>query len=417
MLFSAENIYRQYLLCRRNKRNAVSALAFEYRQEEQLLDLRNELTSRAYAPGRSVCFFTQRPKLREIFAADFRDRIVHHILVDYLERIWEPLFIHDSYACRRDKGVHRAVARLQQFIRRVTANGVRPAWYLQLDIKSYFVSIDHEILYQLIADRLPAGADEVRRLARTLIFHDCAADPIVHGDPGLLTKIPPHKSLFFAPPGKGLPIGNLTSQFFANVYLTCLDQFVKHTLKCRHYLRYCDDFVLLADNREDLLRWEEQIAAFLQRELSLELNAKRRRLLPVGNGVDFLGYIVRREYLLVRRRVVGNLRRKLDRYEGYLVQPMEAGRVRFRYDRNVLDALAATLSSYLGHCKLAASYRLVRSLWRRYPFLSEYFAFDSRRWRLIRRYDLPATFSSVRRQYVYFRRRFPGDVILFQVGC
>ena len=248
-----------------------------------------------------------------------------------------------------------------------------------------------------------------------LIFHRCAADPIFHGDPELLAKIPQHKSLFFAPPGKGLPIGNLTSQFFANVYLNRLDRFVKHTLKCRHYLRYCDDFVLLSDSRDELFRWEAEIGAFLQRELQLELNANRRRLLPVSNGIDFLGYIVRRDYLLVRRRVVGNLRRKLEQYEQLLVQPM-AERVRYLFERSTLDALSATLSSYLGHCNYAASYRLVASLWRRYPYLHEYFAFDPQRWRLVRRYVTPKTFISVRRQYTYFRLRFPGDVILFQVG-
>ena len=190
---------------------------------------------------------------------------------------------------------------------------------------------------------------------------------------------------------------------------------MKHTLKCRHYLRYCDDFVLLSDSRDELFRWEAEIGAFLQRELQLELNANRRRLLPVSNGIDFLGYIVRRDYLLVRRRVVGNLRRKLEQYEQLLVQPM-AERVRYLFERSTLDALSATLSSYLGHCNYAASYRLVASLWRRYPYLHEYFAFDPQRWRLVRRYVTPKTFISVRRQYTYFRLRFPGDVILFQVG-
>jgi RNA-directed DNA polymerase len=175
MLFTPENIHRQYLLCRRNKRNATSALAFEYRQEENLQIIREELTTRTYRPARSVCFFTDRPKLREIFAAEFRDRVVHHVLVAYLERIWEPLFIHDSYACRRGKGVHRGVLRLQQFIRQATANGSRPAWYLQLDIRSYFVGIDHDILFRPIDDKLPVDADDVRWLARTLICHPCAA--------------------------------------------------------------------------------------------------------------------------------------------------------------------------------------------------------------------------------------------------
>ena len=125
------NIQRQYVECRRHKRNTANALRFEAAQEMNLLTLRDALADRSYQPGRSVCFFVQRPKLREIFAADFRDRIVHHVLVSHLEGIWEPVFIHDSYACRKGKGVHAAVARLQQFMRQATANGTRPAYTLQ----------------------------------------------------------------------------------------------------------------------------------------------------------------------------------------------------------------------------------------------------------------------------------------------
>jgi len=116
-LFTFANLYRHYLLCRKGKRNTCNALRFEARQELNLLELAEALQNRSYRPSSSVCFVTQRPKLREIFAADFRDRIVHHVLVDELERYWEPVFIHDSYACRRGKGIHQAVARLRQFIR------------------------------------------------------------------------------------------------------------------------------------------------------------------------------------------------------------------------------------------------------------------------------------------------------------
>ena len=143
---SLENLYRQYLRCRRNKRNSANALRFEVEQERQLLDLHAALHDRSYRPARSVCFFATRPKLREIFAADFRDRVVHHLLIDHLERIWEPVFIHDSYACRRGKGVHAGVARLEQFLAQVTANGTRRAWYLQLDIANYFMRIDKRVM-------------------------------------------------------------------------------------------------------------------------------------------------------------------------------------------------------------------------------------------------------------------------------
>ena len=262
MLFSFENLYRQYLACRRNKRNTLNALRFEVRQEENLLALQEALVSRTYVPTRSVCFFAPGPKIREIFAADFRDRVVHHVLVDYLERIWEPLFIHDSYACRRGRGVHAAVKRLQTFIRRASANGTRRAWYLQLDIQNYFMSIDRDILFEKIAARCPDH--DALWLAKVLIYHDCTLDYVYKGPAGMVARVPPHKTLFGAPKNKGLPIGNLNSQFFANVYLAGFDHFVKHALKCCYYVRYCDDFVLLAPDRDVLIDWHERIAEYLR---------------------------------------------------------------------------------------------------------------------------------------------------------
>ena len=330
MLFSFENLHRQYLICRRNKRNTLNALRFEARQEQNLLDLQAALIDRTYVPSRSVCFFVQKPKLREIFAADFRDRVVHHVLVDYLERIWEPIFIHDSYACRKGKGVHAGVERLTRFIRQITRNGSRPAWYLQLDVHNYFMSIDKRILFDLLAPNI--ADDDALWLTKVLVFHDCTENFVIKGDAGLLEKMPPHKTLFHAPPGKGLPIGNLNSQFFANVYLNELDQFVKHRLKCRHYLRYCDDFVLLAESPEQLMAWREQIARWLHERLRLQLNPKRQRLRPVSDGVDWLGYIVRGDYRLVRRRVVGSLRDKLRAFRAELVVATES-HFHYRYDR------------------------------------------------------------------------------------
>lgn len=276
--FSLENVYQQYLVCRKNKRNTANALRFEARQELNLLALCDALVDRSYESGHSVCFFVKRPKLREVFAADFRDRVVHHVLISHLEAIWEPIFIHDSYACRKGKGVHAGVERLQLFMRQATANGTRPAWYLQLNIRNYFMSIDKQSLFAMVDAKLNSNisADaEARWLTKTLVFHDCTVAPVLKGEPRLIDRLPPHKTLFRAPPGKGLPIDNLNSQFFANAYLNALDQFVKHELKCRWYLRYCDDFVLLAESLEQLAAWQLRIANFLAERLDLQLNPSR----------------------------------------------------------------------------------------------------------------------------------------------
>lgn len=413
MLFSLENLVRQYAACRRNKRNTANALRFETRQELNLLALRDELAARSYEPARSVCFFIRRPKLREVFAADFRDRVVHHVLVNHLEQTWERIFIYDSYACRRGKGVHVAVSRLQQFMRQASANGTRAAWALQLDIHNYFMRIDKARLFAMLDKKL--DDEDARWLTRKLVFHDCTHEPVVKGDPRLVDRLPAHKTLFRAPPGKGLPIGNLNSQFFANVYLNALDQFVKHELKCRWYLRYCDDFVLLADSPERLLAWRERIRAFLREALLLELNDARERLRPVADGLDFLGYIVRPFHMLVRRRVVGHLREKLARFERALVTRHEHATA-YRFDPAVLDALQACLASYFGHFKPAATRRLEAALWRQHAWLAQFFALgaDSR----LRRRDRGAPHPrNVLQQYRHWKEVFAGDEVLMQIGA
>lgn len=409
---SLANLYRQYYRCRKNKRNTINALRFEAQQEKNLIALRDALINGSYQPRPSVCFFTTRPKLREILAADFRDRVVHHLLVDHLEAMWEPVFIHDSYACRPGKGVHKAVQRLQQFIRQVTANGVRTAWYLQLDIRNYFMSIDRDSLFAMLAPKLTD--DKARWLTRMLVHHDVTANCRVRGRPDVLARIPKHKTLFGAAPNKGLPIGNLNSQFFANVYLNALDQFVKHQLKCRHYLRYCDDFILLANDPQQLRHWRMRIEHYLAEHLALALNPKQR-LAPLSNGINFLGYIVRRDYRLVRRRVVNNLNEKLRDYGSRLVIDYPGARC-YRFDIPLLDALMATLSSYLGHFKRANTWKLWQSLWAKHAFLAQYFDFDAEQWKLMRNYLVPAGLRRVRQQYRYFRWRFPHDTLFFRVG-
>lgn len=202
--------------------------------------------------------------------------MVHHVLVEALDRIWEPIFLHDSYACRKGKGTHRAVTRLQQFMRRVTHNGTKPGYALHLDIRGFFSHIDKEMLYQIIAKRIRDEA--LLWLARTIIFHDCTEHAVFKTDRRLWRHIPLHKTLFGTENQRGLPIGNLTSQFFSNVYLNELDQFVKHRLKVRHYLRYSDDFVLVHEDPAQLLAWREQIQAFLAERLRSSLTDPWSRL-------------------------------------------------------------------------------------------------------------------------------------------
>jgi retron-type reverse transcriptase len=345
-VFSYRSIYQRYLECRKNKRNSINALKFEIDAESNLLELEHELKYRTYRPSRSILFAAKKPKLREIFASDFRDRVVHHILVRELENIWEPIFIHDSYACRVGKGTHKAVVRLKSFLCKITKNGNIRAYYLQLDIKDFFISINKNILFEILKKRV--ADQDLLWLIETVLFWDCTKSYIAKGDKNLLRNIPKNKSLFGKDNLRGLPIGNLTSQFFANVYLNELDQFVKHNLKVNYYLRYVDDFVILSHDKKQLVTFREEIGKFLTKKLVLRLHPRRRKLSSVSSGINFLGYIVRHNYVLVRRRVVNNLRHKLHDFATSGIR--DDGKLR------------ATIASYLGHFRLANSWRLTKEI-------------------------------------------------------
>lgn len=348
--FSYSNIYRNYLKCRRNKRNSLNALRFEINAEENIIKIERNLKNKTYYPSRCILFTAQKPKVREIFASDFSDRVIHHVLIGELTKIWEPQFIHDSYACREGKGTHKAVTRLQSFLRKDTENGNVKTFYLQLDIKDFFISINKEILFNLIKNKITDK--DTLWLAKTTIFWDCTKDYVKKGS---LANIPENKSLFGKNNERGLPIGNLTSQFFANIYLDQLDQYVKHTLKAKHYLRYVDDFIILSHCPEELLALKSNIEAFLIDKLKLILHPKRHKLLPVSTGIDFLGYIVRHDYILNRRRVVNNLKQKIRDFSSSNTK-----------DFKKLDQ---TIASYKGHFKWANSYKLKNRLNDKYTHL------------------------------------------------
>ncbi len=340
-LFNFPQMYGAYLDCRRTKRNSISALAFEVDHEANLLVLVDELREGRYRPGTSICFYTRKPKCREIFAAHFRDRIVHHLVFKKISPVWEKIFIHHSYACRPGKGTHAAANAVQKFLRMATYNSVRRAWYLKLDIRNFFMSIDREVLFNMLTSKCPQGY--LQELLRVIVFHDSTGDYELQDRQGFGKLLPRHKSLFYTKPSCGLPIGNLTSQFFANVYLNALDQFIKHHLKARFYARYVDDLVLVHTDRETLCCWQGEIERFLERELKLAINRSATRLAPVSGGVDFVGFIIRPGYRLVRRRVIGNLKMKLRMIEKQLGN-CEVGTIAYKFDQNALENCVATIN-------------------------------------------------------------------------
>lgn len=298
-----------WLDCRQHKRRSASAIRFEQHVESNLCTLRDDLLSGAYRPGRSICFVITRPKPREVWAADIRDRIVHHLLYNQVAARFIAGFVAGCSACIPGRGTLYAAEMLERGIRSITQNWSQPAFYLKMDLANFFVAIDKHVLFTQLAAKItePFWLE----LARTVLFHDPRTDVEVRGDAALLSRVPPHKSLFNAPADTGLPIGNLSSQFFANVHLNALDQFCKHQLKARHYVRYVDDFVLLDTSAQRLVAARDAITAFLPARLGAQVNPRKTILQPVARGVDFAGHVIKPWRRSTRPRTLNAARQRL----------------------------------------------------------------------------------------------------------
>lgn len=356
-IFTFEKLYLAYLDCRKTKRKTINALKFEWDLERNLFQLQKQLENREYRPGRSICFAIKEPSPREIFAAAFRDRVVHHLLIREILEMGERNFIFDSFACRKNKGTYAAIKRLRNLIRQVARNGRENAFYCQLDISGFFMSIDHDILFSIFQkfiskqNKPEQWKEEVLWLARTVIFCKPTKNYLLKGNLSLFKLIPPRKSLFYSGEKCGLPIGNYSSQFFANLYLNELDQFIKRKLRRRYYIRYVDDFILLDRDKEKLKLWRDEINNFLRDNLKLKLSSQKTKIQPIKAGIDFLGYFVKPDYILVRKKVVSRLKNKMHSLN-------EAEK-----EISDLKRILATINSYYGHFQHAFSFNLRKHIY------------------------------------------------------
>ncbi len=381
---NADTIARQLFECAASAGNSEHKRAWLINLPKLILEQAQLIAEGRYPPQPLTVFAVTDPKLREIFAPAFSDRLVHQWLVHHIEPWWDKRFIDDSFANRKGKGSQAAVTRLQHFMRKPDSR-----WYLKLDIAAFFPSIDRRIVLQLWQQALPnlpypyATRRCLDQVAQA-ILRQSPVEPAPHksGDLSLLRQVPPHKSLFHAAPDRGMPIGSLTSQFFANVYMNELDQFIKHQLRVRAYVRYVDDFVLMAYERETLQAWQAQIADFLQQHLHLQLHPHKQVLQRANQGIDFLGYIVHPHYCLARQRCVRALRRRIAWFK-YLLFPATERAVPQppagtwqRWLGNhavtlpngapspaVLQRMLSTLNSYYGVFAHAETYRLRKHIY------------------------------------------------------
>lgn len=304
-VFTLEKIYQAYIDCRQRKKNTINALRFEINRERNLVALLKELNSKKYEISRHTCFIIKDPSVREIFAADFRDRVVHHLLYNEIGYLFEDGFIDNSFANRVGKGTHKGVEKLKEYLQEIG----KDSYFLKLDIKSFFCAIDREILFKIVFEKIIDSSKpdfwkgNIIWLCQKIIFHDPTQDCVFKGSIKEKNLVSREKSLFFSQ-GKGLPIGNLTSQFFANVYLDRLDHFVEDSLGARRYIRYVDDILILEENKNRLLSYIGSVEYFLKNKLELELKKRKTILQPIYHGIDFLGYFIKRNHILVRQKVV-----------------------------------------------------------------------------------------------------------------
>jgi RNA-directed DNA polymerase len=347
---SFRDLFESWRSARRRKVPSFNQLDFESHWIDNLLELQRQINAGTWAPGPTTCFVAKRPKAREIHAPDFVDRVVHHWLVPRLETLFEPGFIFDSYANRTGKGTHAAVVRLRQFVRQV-ASGQGGGWYLQLDVRNFFNSIHRPTLYATMKARFLARgvAPIFQRATHALLRSSAGRQGVLHrATAAERALVPPHKRLENAAHGCGLPIGNLSSQFFANIYLDRLDQFVKHTLRAERYLRYVDDLVIVHHDRAELARMLPVITEFLRSELRLELKDDIK-LRPLSAGIDFLGYVVYPTHTRIRRRVVRHA----------MTAVKATANPRTREER---EHRRSVLASYVGHFAHANAVRITKLL-------------------------------------------------------
>jgi RNA-directed DNA polymerase len=354
-IFSLTKLLKAYFLCRAHKRNTINALKFELNLETNLIDLQSRLINRSYKPNRSICFIVVYPKIREIFAADFSDRIIHHLLVQEIEPFFEKMLINNSFACRKNKGTSIAINNLYISLSKITKNNKISAFYGQFDMKSFFTRIDKQILYTAVETKILKlkqrcfWKSEIIYLLKTIIFHNPVKNYALKGNRKNFCKLPHQKSLFYTPKNKGLPLGSL-------------DQYVKRDLKVKNYFRYVDDLVLLSDNQNEIKKWRYEIGNFLKRKLKLELHPAKDKYGSVYSGIDFVGYIVRPNYILSRKRVVSNLKTKLfyfnQKRKNFLnVRPPEKREIKY---------IASVVNSYFGHFRQANCYNLRKNIYEKH---------------------------------------------------
>jgi RNA-directed DNA polymerase len=335
-IIEPENLFWAWEEFKRGKGKKADVLKFEKSLEQELFQLHRDLGDKIYKHGRYTDFFICDPKLRHIHKATVRDRVLHHAVFQIINPIFEPMFIPTSFSCRIGKGNHKGVEVAEEIIRKVSRNYTQECYVLKCDIKKFFDTIDHSILLSLIKKKIKD--QNILWLMEEII------ESFSSEYSNLFTQV-------------GVPIGNLTSQLFANIYMNEFDQFMKQKLKVKNYCRYTDDFLVISNNKEYLGNLVRVISDFLEEHLKLKLHPHKIELLKAFQGVDFLGYVMHPHYRSMRKRTLKRVQRKLkDKF------------VLYKRDIISKDSFKQTFASYLGVLSHADTYRLTENLKNQYWF-------------------------------------------------
>ena len=349
-------LWLAYLEARKAKRRTDDEFRFEVNAVENIKILRDDILERRYEPSRGIAFIVHDPVIREIFAAPFRDRVVHHFLYNMVADWWDKRLIYDSYSCRKGKGVLLGVQRLRKMENQAISKYKEPVYIIKMDIQGYFMSLPRNGLFERVVwglDRQFPASGQARRpreyyvtkyLWRKVIFDDPIVGVQKRGHEEEWIKLPNSKSLFCQPKGKGIVIGNLSSQLLSNIYLDMLDRYVCNTLKYKYYGRYVDDFFLLVPESQldKAMRDIEAIRIFLE-GIHLKLHPKKMYVQNVNRGVTFLGVRIYPNRLLPGTRLTG------------------------RYRKAVMEVAvglrdASSVMSYMGHMKHLKSTKIQKEI-------------------------------------------------------
>lgn len=355
------DLFQAYFDARKNKRNTINALHFEKNFESNLFTLFNEIIAYNYLPKQSISFIVNSPVKREIFAADFRDRVVHHFIYNYISPIFEKSFINDSYSCRIGKGTHYGIGRIDKFIRSCSQNYSKDCFILKLDIKGYFMAMNKTLLSNKVKNgllkfkhKIDFDLPLVLYLIEQTIFNDPTKKCIIKGKKSDWQGLPKTKSLFYAKKNCGLPIGNLTSQLFGNIYMNEFDHWVKRELGIKYYGRYVDDFILIHPDKKYLKTCVSKIRSYLNKEMQLILHPNKIYLQHYSKGVKYLGAVIKPFRIYIANRTKGNFYHAIEKQN-------EIARDH-KPTKEEQQAFQSSINSYLGIMKHYKSYKLRKDM-------------------------------------------------------